>query len=74
MIAIDMGIKYISTSVEPTRTVFYGKDLNRDWYFTRLKSLVVTGPFPGMDLAYFSDEIILLDFGWLYLQQTMTAN
>ena len=37
VIAIDMGIKHIATSVElaSNRTVFYGKDLNhvRGWYF-----------------------------------------
>jgi transposase len=37
VIAIDMGIKHIATSVElaTNRTVFYGKDLNlvRGWYF-----------------------------------------
>ena len=39
VIAIDMGIKHIATSVElatnNNRTVFYGKDLNhvRGWYF-----------------------------------------
>jgi len=37
VIAIDMGIKHIATSVElaTDKTVFYGKDLNhvRAWYF-----------------------------------------
>ena len=37
VIAIDMGIKHIATSVKlaTNRTVFYGKDLNhvRGWYF-----------------------------------------
>jgi putative transposase len=37
VIAIDMGIKHIATSVElaTNRTIFYGKDLNRvrGWYF-----------------------------------------
>jgi putative transposase len=37
VIAMDMGIKHIATSVElaTNRTVFYGKDLNhvRGWYF-----------------------------------------
>jgi putative transposase len=37
VIALDMGIKHIATSVElaSNRTVFYGKDLNhvRGWYF-----------------------------------------
>src|SRR5215472_10056394 len=43
VIAIDMGIKYIATSVElaTNRTVFYGKDLNhvRGWYFRLRRQL-----------------------------------
>ena len=45
VIAIDMGIKHIATSVElaSNRTVFYGKDLNhvRGWYFWLRRQLGV---------------------------------
>ena len=45
VIAIDMGIKHIATSVElaSNRTVFYGKDLIhvRGWYFWLRRQLGV---------------------------------
>ena len=45
VIAIDMGIKPIATSMESAsnRTVFYGKDLNhvRGWYFWLRRQLGV---------------------------------
>ena len=45
VIAIDMGIKIIATSVElaSNRSVFYGKDLNhiRGWYFWLRRQLGV---------------------------------
>ena len=40
----------------------------------RLKIARCNRSLPGMDLAYFSYEVILSDFGWLCLQQTTTAN
>ena len=55
VIAIDMGIKHIATSVElaTNRTVFYCKDLNhvRGWYFWLRRQLGSSNRYHKKDRA-----------------------